>query len=90
MKSLSVASFNTHNSSSAWPPPPVLNMAGLPSLMQRHSLAVSNIIDYAARWHPEQTVVCKTPEGLTSISTYADMRKRAQLCALAVSALGVG
>ncbi|KAG1667964.1 hypothetical protein FOA52_008336 [Chlamydomonas sp. UWO 241] len=62
----------------------------LPGLMQRGNLNVSQIIDYAARWHPEQTVVCKTPEGPTVISSYADIHKRSQLCALALQALGVG
>jgi hypothetical protein len=45
---------------------------------------------FAARWHPEQQIVCKTVEGPTVISTYADLDMRAQLCALALKALGVG
>lgn len=44
----------------------------------------------AARWHPEQQIVCKTVEGPLVVSTYADLSRRAQLCALALKALAVG
>jgi hypothetical protein len=30
--------------------------------MQQWPLTVSGIIEYAARWHPEQEVACKTVE----------------------------
>lgn len=91
----------------------------LNGLMQRQRLNVSSILDYAARWHPEQEVlsahparvhangacmavasiecwlstalqvVSKLPEGPTIITTYADIHRRSQLCALALQALGV-
>jgi hypothetical protein len=64
-------------------------MPPLPGLMQLKQLNVCSIIEYAARWHSEQTVVCRTPEGPTTITTYAEMNRRAQLCALALKGLGV-
>lgn len=64
-------------------------MPQLPGLMQQQQLNVCTIIEYAARWHPEQQVVCRTPEGPTTITTYAEMNKRAQLFALALRGLGV-
>ena len=33
-------------------------------LMMHDSLLVTRILDYAARWHPEQVHVCKTPHFL--------------------------
>ncbi|GAX84444.1 hypothetical protein CEUSTIGMA_g11864.t1 [Chlamydomonas eustigma] len=62
----------------------------LPGLMQTTwRLSVPTILDYAGRWHPEQEVVCRTPEGPISVSTYADLHLRAQLCALSLHTLGV-
>eukprot|EP00798_Chlamydomonas_sp_ICE-L_P008231 gene8231-1497_t len=58
-------------------------------LMQDYSLNVTRFLDYAAKWHPEQEIVCKTPEGPTTITTYADMHVRAQLWALALKNMGI-
>ena len=65
-------------------------MAPRPGLMQDNwKLTVPSLLDYAARWHPEQEIVSKAPEGPTVISTYADLHRRAQLCALALQGLGI-
>lgn len=58
--------------------------------MQHWPLTVTSIIEYAAKWHGEQEVICKTVEGPTVICTYRDLRDRAKLCALALRKLGVG
>jgi fatty-acyl-CoA synthase len=58
--------------------------------MQSQPMLVTNFLDYAARWHAEQEIVCKTCEGDTHISNYADLRRRSQLCALALTSLGIG
>ncbi|GBF88992.1 long-chain fatty acid-ligase [Raphidocelis subcapitata] len=63
---------------------------GAPGTMQRWPLVVTDLIEYAARWHGEQEVVSKNVEGATVITTYRDMRDRARLCALALTELGVG
>lgn len=43
-----------------------------------------------SRWHGEQEIVSKTPEGPTIITNYAEIHRRAQLCALALTSLGIG
>ena len=58
--------------------------------MQDWPLVVTNIIDHAAKFHGEQLVVTCTVEGPVHQYTYADMRRRSQLCALAMRQLGVG
>ena len=65
-------------------------LASMKGLMQDWPLVVTNIIDYAAKFHGEQLVVTCTVEGPVHRYTYADMRKRSQLCALAMTQLGVG
>lgn len=50
---------------------------------------VTSIIDYASVWHAEQEVVSRTPEGPIVITTYADIHRRSQYCALALQRLGV-
>lgn len=57
--------------------------------MQDYNLNVTALLDYAARWHPEQEIVCRTVEGPTLISSYADVHKRAQMCAMGLAKLGV-
>lgn len=59
-------------------------------LMQDWPLVVTNIIDHAAKFHGEQLVVTCTVEGPVHQYTYADMRRRSQLCALAMRQLSVG
>ncbi|GFH27595.1 AMP-binding domain-containing protein [Haematococcus lacustris] len=60
-----------------------------PGNMQHWPLLVHKILDYAAAWHPEQEIITKTVEGITTITTYADLKHRAQLAALALQALGI-
>ncbi|GFH23065.1 uncharacterized protein HaLaN_20617 [Haematococcus lacustris] len=57
--------------------------------MQHWPLLVHKILDYAAAWHPEQEIITKTVEGSTTITTYADLKHRAQLAALALQSLGM-
>ena len=47
------------------------------------------ILDYAAKFHGEQEVVSRTPEGGTERCTYAEVARRARACAVALRALGV-
>jgi len=58
--------------------------------MQDWPLTTMKILDYAAQWHPEQEIVTKTVEGPITITTYADLKRRSQLCCLALRALGMG
>uniref|UniRef100_A0A383WNB5 AMP-dependent synthetase/ligase domain-containing protein n=1 Tax=Tetradesmus obliquus TaxID=3088 RepID=A0A383WNB5_TETOB len=60
-----------------------------PGSMQSWPLLVTHALEYAARWHKDQEIVCKTVEGPVTISTYADLNQRAKLCALALQKLGV-
>ena len=61
-----------------------------PGLMQSGwKLTVPSLLDHAARWHGEQEIVSRTPEGPTVIYTYAEMHRRAQLCALALQGTGI-
>lgn len=60
------------------------------SLMQEWPLTVTSIIDFAARWHPEQVVIWRSPEQLEAqITTYHNVHRRSQLCCLALRAIGV-
>lgn len=47
------------------------------------------VLDYAARWHPDQEIVSKSVEGPITVSTYADLAQRAKLCAVALQRLGI-
>lgn len=47
------------------PPPPEA------ADMQRSPLVVTTALEFAARWHADQQIVCKTVEGPITISTYA-------------------
>jgi fatty-acyl-CoA synthase len=58
--------------------------------MQSRKLTVPSILDHAARWHPEQEIISRNPEGVTVISTYADLHRRSKLCALALQGMGIG
>ncbi|CAL8464941.1 g4476 [Coccomyxa elongata] len=58
-------------------------------LMQDHPLLVTNILDYAAKWHGEQVVVSRMVEGPILRTTYREIHERARLCALALQRLGV-
>ena len=62
---------------------------GMHGLMQDWPLVVTNILDYAAKWHGEQEVITCTAEGPIHRYTYADMHRRSQLCALALQRLGL-
>jgi hypothetical protein len=57
--------------------------------MQDWPLVVSHVLEYAARWHPTQEIVCRTVEGPVVISSYADLDRRARLCALALQGLRI-
>lgn len=60
-------------------------------LMQESQLSVTQILDYAAKWHPEQEVVCRTVEGTLHSSNYAEIHKRARLCGIMLQQqLGIG
>ncbi|PNH05129.1 Medium-chain-fatty-acid--CoA ligase [Tetrabaena socialis] len=58
-------------------------------LMQESPLNVCQIIDYAAKWHPEQLVISRSVEGPTVSYTYLDLHRRSQLGAVALRHLGV-
>lgn len=58
-------------------------------LMQDSPLVVTRILDYAARFHGEQTVVSWRAEGGTIEVPYRDLHRRARLCSLALKGLGV-
>jgi len=57
--------------------------------MQQWPLLVTHALEYAAQWHKDQEIVCRTVEGPINISTYGDLSRRAKLCALALAHLGV-
>lgn len=57
--------------------------------MQHWGLTVNRVLEYAARWHPTQEVVCRTVEGPIVISSYQDLDRRSRLCALALQQLGI-
>jgi len=72
-----------------------MRVSPLPGAVQQQlqlsaGTTTQTLLPRAARWHPEQQIVCKTVEGPTVISTYADLDTRAQLCALALKAMGMG
>lgn len=52
-------------------------------------MLVTHALEYAAKWHKDQLVICKTVEGPIHISTYQDLNNRARLCALALKKLGI-
>ncbi|GLI60112.1 hypothetical protein VaNZ11_002160 [Volvox africanus] len=58
-------------------------------LMQETPLNVCQILDYAAKWHPEQLVISKNVEGPVISYSYAELHKRARLCSIALAQLGV-
>lgn len=58
-------------------------------LMQDTPLALSSLIDYAARCHSEVEVVSRTDAGQVERSTYAAVARRARRLAAALRALGV-
>lgn len=58
--------------------------------MQQWPLLVTHALEYAAHWHKDQEIVCRTVEGPVTVNTYADLARRAKLCALALAHLGVG
>ncbi|KXZ53501.1 hypothetical protein GPECTOR_7g951 [Gonium pectorale] len=58
-------------------------------LMQETPLNVCQILDHAAKWHPEQLVVSRSVEGPTVSYTYVELHRRAKLCAMALGQLGV-
>lgn len=60
-------------------------------LMQKHPLVVNHVLDYAAKFHGEQTVATWMPEtpGQTQTVTYKDLHTRSKLCSLALKSLGV-
>eukprot|EP00882_Tetradesmus_deserticola_P001881 GHRQ01002017.1.p1 GENE.GHRQ01002017.1~~GHRQ01002017.1.p1 ORF type:complete len:566 (+),score=249.76 GHRQ01002017.1:439-2136(+) len=60
-----------------------------PGSMQSWPLLVTHALEYAAKWHKDQEIICKTVEGPITISTYADLNLRAKLCALALQQLGI-
>lgn len=57
--------------------------------MQHWGLTVNRVLEYAARWHPNQEIVCRTVEGPIVISSYQDLDRRSRLCALALQQLGI-
>lgn len=60
--------------------------------MQDWPLIVNRALDYAARFHAEQTVVSWAPEldgGRMREVTYLDLHRRSRLCSLALKGLGV-
>jgi fatty-acyl-CoA synthase len=57
--------------------------------MQYWPLTVSAVVEYAARWHPQQEIISKSVEGPITISTYEDLLRRSKLCALALQRLGM-
>lgn len=52
-------------------------------------VCVPQVLEYAARWHPDQEIVSKSVEGPITVSTYADLAQRAKLCAVALQRLGI-
>eukprot|EP00879_Flechtneria_rotunda_P006882 GHRR01007227.1.p1 GENE.GHRR01007227.1~~GHRR01007227.1.p1 ORF type:complete len:461 (+),score=111.37 GHRR01007227.1:227-1609(+) len=60
-----------------------------PGRMQYWPLQVTHCLEYAAKWHKDQQIICKTVEGPLSVCTYQEISVRAKLCALALQKLGV-
>eukprot|EP00878_Enallax_costatus_P015485 GHUV01016220.1.p1 GENE.GHUV01016220.1~~GHUV01016220.1.p1 ORF type:complete len:332 (+),score=59.55 GHUV01016220.1:178-1173(+) len=52
-------------------------------------MLVTHALEYAAKWHKDQLVICKTVEGPIHISTYQDLNRRAKMCALVLTKLGI-
>lgn len=57
--------------------------------MQHWPLTVNKILDHAATCHGEQEIISRGVEGGITITTYAGLRTRAQLCSLALQSLGI-
>jgi hypothetical protein len=55
----------------------------------RVRVCTPQVLEYAARWHPDQEIVSKSVEGPITVSTYADLAQRAKLCAVALQRLGI-
>lgn len=60
----------------------------LTGLMQDFSLTMPRIIEYAARWHGETSVVSRTCEGTTCILSYGQILQRVKLLAFGLRKLG--
>ncbi|HTR13189.1 MAG TPA: long-chain-fatty-acid--CoA ligase [Roseiarcus sp.] len=58
-------------------------------LMQQRPLLISDLIDYAARWHGSREIVSRDPEGAFHRSTYAEIAARAKRVADALDTLGL-
>jgi fatty-acyl-CoA synthase len=58
-------------------------------LMQQRPLLISNLVDYAAKWHGEREIVSRDPEGAIHRSSYAEVAVRAKKVARMLDALGV-
>jgi len=58
-------------------------------LMQQRPLLISDLIDYAARWHGSREIVSRDPEGAFHRSTYAAIAARAKRVADALDTLGL-
>jgi acyl-CoA synthetase (AMP-forming)/AMP-acid ligase II len=57
-------------------------------LMQQRPLLVSNLIEYAARYHGEREIVSRDPQGQFHRTNYAEVAARAKRLANALEALG--
>ena len=58
-------------------------------LMQQRPLLISNLVDYAARWHGEREIVSRDADGAVHRSTYGEVATRAKKVARALDALGL-
>ena len=58
-------------------------------LMQQRPLLISNLVDYAARWHGDREIVSRGPDGAIHRSSYAEVAARAKRVAGALDALGL-
>ncbi|MBM3569570.1 MAG: long-chain-fatty-acid--CoA ligase [Alphaproteobacteria bacterium] len=58
-------------------------------LMQDRPLLISQLLEYAAIYHPKVEIVSKTVEGPTHRSNYAEIHRRAKRAAKALAALGI-
>ncbi len=59
------------------------------NLMQEFPLMVGNIIDHAARYHPNRKIICRTVEGPIVISSWLEIRTKALKLTKALLNLGV-
>jgi fatty-acyl-CoA synthase len=58
-------------------------------LMQQRPLLISNLIDYAAKFHANREIVSRDPEGILHRSNWGEIAARAKRAANALSNLGV-